>query len=87
MTRAAKIDKRNDMPKISKPITAPLIRETMKAIPAGGKRTYAASDIGNFANVRCAASKLNAIDTAYKYAVTTDDNGVTMTISKSPKTN
>ena len=74
------------MPKLSKPITAPLIRETMRAIPAGSKRTFAAADLGDFASVRCAASKLNAIDTAYKYTVTSDDNGVTMTISKSIKT-
>ena len=70
------------MPNISKPITAPLIRETMKSIPAGSNRTYAAADLGDFSSVRSAASKLNAIDTAHKYVVVTEDNGVTMTIHK-----
>ena len=76
-----------EMSKLSKPITAPLIRETMKAIPAGSNRTYAAADLGDLASVRCAASKLNAIDTAYKYTVITEDNGVTMTIHKTLKDN
>lgn len=64
----------------------PLIKETMRAIPAGKSRVFAASDLGDFNSVRSTAYKLNAIDTAYKYTVTSDDNGVTMTISKTIKT-
>lgn len=72
------------MPKLSKPIKTPSIRATMRAIPAGKSRSYAATDLGDFATVRVAASKLNAIDD-YDYKVTTPDNGATITITKQPK--
>ena len=75
------------MTKLSTPITAPRISDTIKAIPAGGKRTYAAADLGSIACVRAVASRLNSTDAAYKYTVATEDNGVTMTITKSHKTN
>ena len=72
---------------LSKPITMPLIRETMRHLPVGEGKTFSAADLGDFSSVRSAASKLNAIDAEHRYTVTTDDNGITMTITKSAKTN
>ena len=75
------------MSKLSKPITTPCISDTLKAIPLGEQRTFAAVDLGSLATVRVAASRLNAWDVSCRYNVTTDDNGVTMTISKTLKDN
>ena len=75
------------MQKLSKPITAPRISETLKTIPLGESRTFSAIDLGSIHSVRAVASKLNAWDVTCRYNVVTEDNGVTMTISKTLKDN
>ena len=75
------------MSKLSKPITTPCISDTLKAIPLGERRTFSAVALGNFASVRAVASRLNAWDVTCRYNVITEDNGVTMTISKTLKDN
>ena len=75
------------MQELSKPITGPRIGETLKSIPLGERRTFAAIDLGNFASVRAIASRLNNLDVTCRYNVITEDNGVTMTISKTLKDN
>lgn len=74
------------MPKLSKPITVPAIRATIRAIPEGKSRSFAAAELGDIATVKVAASRLNAASNA-NYRVTTPDKGITITITNNTKTN